>query len=327
MFAALLNSSYFSLFLIVVLGYLLGNIKIKGISLDVSAVIFVALLFGHLGVIIPKDLGNFGLVLFIFTIGIQAGPGFFSSFKSKGRVLIIITSLIIGSAALVGAILSFIYGISAAELAGLMAGALTSTPGLAAAIDATKSADSSIAYGIAYPFGVIGVILFVKLFPRICRIDLVKEEERLSALAQEENKNVISATFEVTNELITGKTIHELQVRTLTGAVISRMSKNDKVIVPDSATIIEKGDVIKAVGVEYSLNQLEEFFGKRVEVDLPFAKDYTAEVFLVTSRKAIGKTISYVSMHQQVGLTITRVRRSGIDLVASMDLELNSEIS
>ena len=97
MFADLLNSSYFALFLIVALGFMLGKIKIKGLSLDVSAVIFIALLFGHFGVVIPKELGNFGLVLFIFTIGIQAGPGFFDSFRSKGKTLIIITMLIICS--------------------------------------------------------------------------------------------------------------------------------------------------------------------------------------------------------------------------------------
>ena len=100
MFTDLLNSSYFALFLIVALGFMLGRIKIKGLSLDVSAVIFIALLFGHFGVIIPKELGNFGLVLFIFTIGIQAGPGFFDSFRSKGKTLIIITLLIICSASL-----------------------------------------------------------------------------------------------------------------------------------------------------------------------------------------------------------------------------------
>ena len=100
MFTDLLHSSYFSLFLIVALGFLLGRIKIKGLSLDVSAVIFIALLFGHFGVIIPKELGNFGLVLFIFTIGIQAGPGFFDSFRSKGKTLILITMLIICSACL-----------------------------------------------------------------------------------------------------------------------------------------------------------------------------------------------------------------------------------
>lgn len=156
----LLKSSYFSLFLIVALGFMLGRIKIKGLSLDVSAVIFIALLFGHFGVIIPKELGNFGLVLFIFTIGIQAGPGFFDSFRSKGKTLIILTVLIILSAGLTAVGLKYAFDIDTPSVVGLIAGALTSTPGLAVAIDSTNSPLASIAYGIAYPFGVIGVILF-----------------------------------------------------------------------------------------------------------------------------------------------------------------------
>ena len=95
----LFENSYFALFVIVALGYVLGSIKIKGVSLDVSAVIFIALLFGHFGVIIPKDIQNFGMILFIFTIGIQAGPGFLDSFKSKGRDLALLTTLLIVSAA------------------------------------------------------------------------------------------------------------------------------------------------------------------------------------------------------------------------------------
>ena len=108
MFETLLQSSYFALFLIIALGFMLGRIQIKGLSLDVSAVIFIALLFGHFGVIIPKELGNMGLVLFIFTIGIQAGPGFFDSFRSKGKTLIILTLLIVGSACLTGILFKYI---------------------------------------------------------------------------------------------------------------------------------------------------------------------------------------------------------------------------
>ena len=161
----LLKSSYFSLFLIVALGFMLGRIKIKGLSLDVSAVIFIALLFGHFGVIIPKELGNFGLVLFIFKIGIQAGPGFFDSFRSKGKTLIILTVLIILSAGLTAVGLKYAFDIDTPSVVGLIAGALTSTPGLAVAIDSTNSPLASIAYGIAYPFGVVGVVRFVKLLP------------------------------------------------------------------------------------------------------------------------------------------------------------------
>ena len=104
MLESLLQTSYFALFLIIALGFILGRIKIKGLSLDISAVIFIALLFGHFGVTIPKELGNIGLVLFIFTIGIQAGPGFFDSFRSKGKTLIILALLIVGSASIAGVI-------------------------------------------------------------------------------------------------------------------------------------------------------------------------------------------------------------------------------
>ena len=139
MFETLLQSSYFALFLIIALGFMLGRIQIKGLSLDVSAVIFIALLFGHFGVVIPKELGNIGLVLFIFTIGIQAGPGFFDSFRSKGKTLIILTLLIIGSACLTGIIFKYALDIDTPSIVGLIAGALTSTPGLAVAIDSTQS--------------------------------------------------------------------------------------------------------------------------------------------------------------------------------------------
>ena len=123
MFEGLLQSSYFALFLIVALGFIVGRINFKGISLDVSAVIFIALLFGHFGVIIPKELGNFGLVLFIFTIGIQAGPGFFDSFRSKGKTLILITLLIVGSASVTGDLFKYLLGIDTPDIVGLIAGA------------------------------------------------------------------------------------------------------------------------------------------------------------------------------------------------------------
>jgi len=152
----LLSNSYFALFLIISLGFILGNIRIKGISLDVSAVIFVALVFGHFGVQVPKDFQVIGLLLFIYTIGIQAGPGFFQSFKKNGFQLIILPIVLIFIASITTALLVFIFRIDPKIAVGLFTGALTSTPGLAAAIDSTNSSLASIGYGVAYPFGVIG---------------------------------------------------------------------------------------------------------------------------------------------------------------------------
>ena len=251
MFETLLQSSYFSLFLIVALGFVLGRIQIKGLSLDVSAVIFIALLFGHFGVIIPKELGNFGLVLFIFTIGIQAGPGFFDSFRSKGKTLIVLTLLIVGSACLTGLIFKYALDI---DTASLIAGSLTSTPGLAVAIDSTQSSSASIAYGIAYPFGVIGVILFIKLLPKILRIDLVAEAKALEAKRKGKYPPLHTAAFRIVNSNICGKTLAQLQIRSMTGAVVSRIKHDDKTIIPTAQSELKEGDLITSFDGKKMIN-------------------------------------------------------------------------
>ena len=232
MFFDLLQSSYFSVFLIVALGFMLGRIKVMGLSLDVSAVIFIALAFGHWGVTIPKELGNFGLVLFIFTIGIQAGPGFFHSFRSKGKTLILITLLIVASACLTGVGMKYLFGIDTPSLVGLIAGALTSTPGLAVAIDSTNSPLASISYGIAYPFGVIGVILFVKLLPKLLRVDLTEEARQLEKERRSQFPELSSAMFKVTNPSICQRTLQHLNLRGMTGAVISRLKHEGEITIP-----------------------------------------------------------------------------------------------
>ena len=322
MFATLLQSSYFALFLIIALGFILGRIQIKGLSLDVSAVIFIALLFGHYGVVIPKDLGNFGLVLFIFTIGIQAGPGFFDSFRSKGKTLILLTLLIVGSACLTGVALKYAIGIDTPDLVGLIAGALTSTPGLAVAIDSTHSSAASIAYGIAYPFGVIGVILFIKLLPKLLRKDLAVEAKILESQRKGKHPPLRTATLRVTNAPIFGKTLAQLQLRAMTGAVVSRIKHGEKTIIPQAATILQEGDLLKAVGNDQSLKQLALLIGETITNDLPFGSTQELQSLLVTNKNIINKTLGYLNLQRTFNCTVTRVRRSGIDLSPEPDLQL-----
>ena len=317
MFTDLLNSSYFALFLIVALGFMLGRIKIKGLSLDVSAVIFIALLFGHFGVIIPKELGNFGLVLFIFTIGIQAGPGFFDSFRSKGKTLIIITLLIICSAALTAVGLKYAFDIDTPSVVGLIAGALTSTPGLAVAIDSTHSPLASIAYGIAYPFGVIGVILFVKLLPRIMRIDLDKEARRLEKERRSQFPELTTCLFRVTNPAVFDRSLMQINARAMTGAVISRHKHNEQIAIPTAQTILHEGDYIQAVGSEEALNQLAVLVGEREEGELPLVDMQEIESLLLTKKDMINKQLGDLNLMKNFGCTVTRIRRSGIDLSPS----------
>ena len=322
MFESLLQSSYFALFLIIALGFMLGRIQITGLSLDVSAVIFIALLFGHFGVIIPKELGNFGLVLFIFTIGIQAGPGFFDSFKSKGKTLIILALLIVGSASLTGLVFKYILGIDTPSLVGLIAGALTSTPGLAVAIDCTQSSSASIAYGIAYPFGVIGVILFIKLLPKILRKNMMVEAKVLEAQRKSKYPPLHTATFRITNAHIFGKSLAQMQLRAMTGAVVSRIKHDGKTSIPAGQTILNEGDLIKAVGNDKSLEQMAILVGERIENDLPFGSTQELQSLLVTNKEVINKSLGYLNLQSTFNCTVTRVRRSGIDLSPEPDLVL-----
>ena len=322
MWTELLNSSYFALFLIVALGFMLGRIKVKGVSLDVSAVIFIALLFGHFGVIIPKELGNFGLVLFIFTIGIQAGPGFFASFRSKGKTLIILTMLIIASASLTAVGLKYLFQIDTPSVVGLIAGALTSTPGLAVAIDSTGSPLASIAYGMAYPFGVIGVILFVKLLPRILRIDLEQEARKLEQERRSKYPELQTCLFKVTNPKVFGQTLSGLNLGKMTGAVISRIKADGQIRMPSADAVLEKDYWVQAVGSEYALNQIGLLLGERHEGELPLDVTQDIQSLLLTNKAMIGKQLGDLNLHRNFGCTVTRVRRSGIDLSPSPDLEL-----
>ena len=203
----LFTTSYFVLFLIIVIGFIIGRIKIKGISLDISAVIFVALVFGHYGMVVPSDFQNLGLVLFIFTIGIQAGPSFFESFKKNGRELAVLASVLILSAGLISFVIFYFFGMDKNLVIGLLNGSLTSTPGLAAAIDATGSPLASIGYGIGYPFGVIGVILFVSFLPKILRLNVKAEEAKYLKEQKKSFPEILKKHYVVENENVIGKTL------------------------------------------------------------------------------------------------------------------------
>ena len=166
------------IFLIVACGYLVGSISVKGVSLGTSAVLLVALLFGHFGVEIPSVVRDLGLCLFVGTVGLVAGPVFFRNLKKKVYAYIILAVFITFSGAGITFLLGKLFSIPAELSIGIFDGALTSTPGLAAALEATSGTMASIGYGIAYPFGVVGVVLFVQLYPRILGVDMAAERNR-----------------------------------------------------------------------------------------------------------------------------------------------------
>ena len=178
------SSDIMIVFCIAMLGYALGSIHIKGLSLGTSGILIVALVFGHFGLTVPKVVQDLGLISFVTAVGFIAGPGFFRGFKKQALsyVLLGIAIILAGGLTCIGVIK--LAGIPTDLSVGMMSGALTSTPGLAAAIEATKSDMASVGYGIAYPFGVLGVVLFVQLVPKILRIDIETERAKLAPPAQ-----------------------------------------------------------------------------------------------------------------------------------------------
>ena len=178
----LLTTSYFSLFLIVILGYILGKISVKGISLDVSGILFIAIVFGYFGIELPNDIRQIGLVLFIFTIGFQAGPSFFENFKSDGKNLLIMAAVIVFSGAILAFGLAKAFGFDKILACGLYTGAITSTPGLAALSELADDRSVAVGYGIAYPFGVIGIVLLIKLLPRILGMKISDAEKKYQSV-------------------------------------------------------------------------------------------------------------------------------------------------
>jgi len=324
----LLQNEFAVFFLIVALGLILGNIKVKGISLESSGVIFVALLFGHYGYKTPELLQNIGLVLFIYSVGIAAGPGFFKSFKEQGMQFIALAAVVVFSGGLITLLLGKFSGTDMRLMVGLFTGALTSTPGLATAIDASKSTLASIGYGIAYPFGVLGVIIFVRIINKILRINLVDSKLEYDESLKKDNPNLFNKNYKVTNPNIFGKAIGVLKVRSMTNCNISRVYHEGVTTTPTAETILFEGDIIKAVGSIDGLEKVRLLIGEETDIKIPLSKDYLIKSILVSNPKISNKTFADIGLFANHEATATCIRRSGIDITpkASTKLQLGDKV-
>ena len=310
----LISISYLALFLIITLGLMAGRVKYKGFSLDISAVIFIAMILGHFGFRLPSEYQYLGLLLFIFTIGIQSGPGFFRSFKQYGKQLFVIATVIIASGAVVTYALTEFLSIDKALAVGLFNGAMTSTPGLAAAVEVSGSPLASIGYGIAYPFGVVGVVLFVSLLPKILRIDFKKSEEEFNQSVKQNYPDFIPGNFRVENPNINGKSLKDMKFRTTTKCVISRIKHNDITTTPSRDTILYSGDVIRAIGTAADLENVKLLIGPETTEVLELDKGHDVQWVLITSKHVINKPLQKLNLGANYDATVVRIRRSGIEL-------------
>lgn len=303
------------LFLIISSGFLVGQIKILGFSLGSSAILFAGMFFGYYGFKLSHEFQVLGLVFFIYAIGLNAGPVIFNMSKKQGMTLYSIILLLLAGGAALTYLSSKIWHLDMNLAVGLFAGAMTSTPGLAAAQEASGSALSSAGYGLAYPVGVISVVLFIKLLPQVLRVNLKTEEEADSATGAAKEEVVRKAVL-VTNDKLDGKTLAELNFAHTTGTIISRIIRDGQVLAPKGNMALRMNDLICLVGEKAKVKTTIPFVGKASSVKLPETGYFGSKNFLVTNKALVGKSIDELRLHAYYHVNITRIRRSGMEFAA-----------
>lgn len=314
----LLNNAIFLLLVIVILGEALGHVRLKAFSLGSSAVIFVALTFGHFGYSLPGEFQTLGLVLFIYSVGLQAGPGFLSSFKSEGFKLSLGALTIVFVGFLMTLICCWVFNFDLGIGAGLFAGALTSTPGLAVAVEAAEKSHAPAAYGLTYCFGVIGVILFIKLLPKFFNINLAEEEQALHRELTENNPPFTYHHIEMTNTNLFDKSVMEIYLKDIAPVVITRLLRRgaEEPILVLGDTVLKEGDHLRIVGREKDLKKAELYMGRPIEEEIEFSCGMTKKSIVISKKRIVGQTIGFLNFSEVFNVQVSRVTRNGIDIPA-----------
>ncbi len=322
---------------VIAAGIYIGKMKIFGVSLGVTFVLFVGILMGHFGYVVDegilKFVREFGLILFIFSIGLQVGPGFFSSFKKGGMRLNILAVTGIALNVLIVLGIYFFGNVNdISALVGVMSGAVTNTPGLAAAQQTisqmTQSAEEAnlmaSGYAAAYPLGVVGIILSMFVIKGIFRINTDEEIRKIEEEQEDSRLKPFILTIKVSNELVHNMTIVKLHDVVQTNFVISRIMGNDGVVtIPKSSTTIHTGDLLLVVCSAQDADRFKAVIGPEVEMDW---ESTPTPVFsrriVVTKSQYNGVALGSLRLHNGYKLNCTRVNRAGVDLLASPNLRL-----
>lgn len=318
---------------VIALGVYLGKMKLFGVSLGVTFVLFVGILMGHFGYKVDGEVlhfvREFGLILFIFSIGLQVGPGFFSSFKKGGMTLNGLAVLGIALNVLIVLIIYYIEnGATPIEaLVGVMSGAITNTPGLAAAQQSVspEQADTmAMGYAAAYPLGVVGIILAMFIIKAMFRIKVDKEIKEVEDEQENSQLKPHIVTFKVTNGLIEGKTLKELHDIILCNFVVSRLMHEDgEVVIPKAETVLKLGDKLYVVMSAQDEERLKAVLGPEIDMDWNAQQSpVVSRRILITKNEYNGVAIGSLRLRMGYKLNATRVNRAGVDLLASPSLRL-----
>lgn len=319
------------------IGVYLGKLKYKGVSLGITFVFFTGILVSHFGVVVNSDMlsfaQNFGLILFVYTLGLQVGPGFFSSLKKGGVMLNSAGLAVIFIGLIMTVVLHYVTGISVSDMMGLLCGAANNTPSLGAAqeamlqintVDEKSITDMALACAVAYPMGVIGMILAIIVLKALFQN---KKKETNAEIGQTQT---YVAEFQVCNPAIYHKSIKDIMTLTEKHFVISRVWRNGKVSIPTSDTTLEEGDHLLIISVKADVDNIKVLFGEQENVDWnkpdidwnAIDSQLISRRIVVTRNRINGVRLGSLRLRNLYGINITRVNRAGIDLLASPDLHL-----
>lgn len=322
---------------VITLGILLAKIKVAKVSFGVTWILFVGIAFSHFGLSInPNTLHfvkEFGLILFVYSVGLQVGPGFFASLKKGGLKLNLLATSIVLIGVITTLIIYYITNLPISTMVGILSGAITNTPGLGAAqqtyMEVNGVNDPSIAtgYALAYPLGVLGIILSMIFIKYLFGINLDKENSRIKELEKDNPNETLRISVLVTNSSLFGKTIHEIKHLLGKSFIISRiaMAKSD-VVISSAEVALQKGYRLLVIAQKKDKDSILAFFGEETIMseeewginDL----NLVPRRVLVTQNNVNGKSLSDLKLGKAFGITVTRVNRAGVDLLAKPNLQL-----
>jgi putative transport protein len=324
---------------VIAVGVYLGKIKFWGISLGVTFVLFAGIVAGHIGFTAPLPIltfvQDFGLILFVFMIGMQVGPGFFESFGKAGIKLngLAATGILLNILVMFACYFIFFdtsNPINLPMMVGTLYGAVTNTPGLGAANEALQAAfpngapQIASAYACAYPLGVLGIIGATILIRYICKVKLEKEEEELVAMDEmSANKKPYKMHLEVTNKYLEGKTLLQVHDFLNRDFVVSRLVHNGELCIPNRDTVFHMGDQMLIVCAEADQEAIMAFIGPKLDIDFEQSdQPLVSKRILITNPKVNGKTLASMHFSSVHGVNVTRITRHGLDLFASASLPM-----
>lgn len=323
--------------MVIFIGILLGKIKIAGISLGITWILFVGIIFSHFNMRMDGHalhfLKEFGLILFVYSVGLQVGPGFFSSFKKGGMTLNMLAVLIVFLGVAITYVIYRLTGLPITTMVGILSGAVTNTPGLGAAQQAffdvagREGTDIAMGYAVAYPLGVVGIILAILSIRYLFRIDFNKENEAIQNAQEEKAARATHVSIQVKNPALFGKEVSEIAMLIDKKFVISRVLHEDAGIeIAYSRTHLEKGDKLFVIAAKQDIEAIVAFIGERLPMHRADWEQMDATLvsrrIVITRSEINGKALGEMHLRSGFGVNVTRVNRSGVDLVASPGLEL-----